>query len=335
MTMYPRRSTVVLSLAALMVHGAARRVFCAGHAGGSSHAGSCDRAGRRRAAGDGQAVLCGLPQRPHQDGGGELRRPDGAEHRAEPRPVREGGAEAARPRDAAARREAARARRRGFAGDVARDLARWRRQPGLSPRQDRPAPAQSQGIRERGSRPAERRDRRRRAAAGRRRRRRLRQHRVGAAGVAVVHRAVRDRGALGRGESHWPGRRAARRLDVPRRARHAADARGRPAARHPRRHPRQRRSAVGRRVRRGHRRHRDEYLGQRDGVREPAGRDPRRQSGLRDGHWRRRGHEAVRSGAERRPGQAQRPPEEHPLHHHRRPAPGGRGVPAPHLRRIR
>ena len=45
------------------------------------------------------------------------------------------------------------------------------------PRQGRPAPAQSQGIRERGSRSAGRRLRCRRGAAGRRRRRRLRQHR--------------------------------------------------------------------------------------------------------------------------------------------------------------
>ena len=33
---------------------------------------------------------------------------------------------------------------------------------------------------------------------------------------------------------------------------------------------------VGRRVHRGHRRHRHQHLGQRDGVREPAGRDPGR-----------------------------------------------------------
>ena len=78
---------------------------------------------------------------------------------------------------------------------LARDVARPRRRPGAPARPGRAAPAQSQGIRERGPRSARGRLRCRRGAAGRRRGRGLRQHRGGAAGVAVVHRAVRDRRA--------------------------------------------------------------------------------------------------------------------------------------------
>ena len=70
----------------------------------------------------------------------------------------------------------------------------------------------------------------------------------GAAGVAVVHRAVRDRRARGGREGGGPAGCATRRVDVPRRTRHAAHARARSSARHARRHPRQRRSPVRRRI---------------------------------------------------------------------------------------
>ena len=58
----------------------------------------------------------------------------------------------------------------------------------------------------------------------------LRQHRDGAAGVAVLHRAIRHRRARRRREGGRPAGCAARRVDVPRRTRHAAHAR-RPAFR--------------------------------------------------------------------------------------------------------
>ena len=76
---------------------------------------------------------------------------------------------------------------------------------------------ESQGIRERRAGSAGGGLRRHRGAAGRRRRRRLRQHRRGAAGVAVVHRAVRHCRARRRREGDGPRGRAAGRLDVPRR----------------------------------------------------------------------------------------------------------------------
>ena len=61
-----------------------------------------------------------------------------------------------------------------------------------------------------------------------------------------------------------------------------------------------------------HRRHGHPHLGQRHGVREPAGGDARQQDRLRDRDRRRRRHEALRSGAERRARSRQCPPEEHP-----------------------
>ena len=54
----------------------------------------------------------------------------------------------------------------------------------------------------------------------------------------------------------------------------------------------------------------------------------RQQGRLRDGDRRRRGHEALRSGAERRARSGQRAPEEHPLQRHRRAAQDRRGVQA-------
>ncbi len=62
----------------------------------------------------------------------------------------------------------------------------------------------------------------------------LRQHRRSAAGVAVVHRAIRDCRAARRGEGDGPARCASRRLDVPRRPRHAAHTRHGPPAWHAR-----------------------------------------------------------------------------------------------------
>ena len=77
------------------------------------------------------------------------------------------------------------------------------------------ASAQPQGIRERGPRSARARLRRGRVPAAGRRGQALRQHRGGAAGVAVVHRAVRDRRARRRGEGGRPAECAARRQDFP------------------------------------------------------------------------------------------------------------------------
>ncbi len=57
--------------------------------------------------------------------------------------------------------------------------------------------------------------------------------------------------------------------------------------------------------------------------------------GLRDDARRRRGHEGLRPDSERRDGEGQRPPEEHSLHDHGRPAQSRRDVPPPHVRRIR
>ena len=202
----------------------------------------------RRAAGHDQAVLRRVSQRSREDRRRQLRRTHAGEHRPACRRVREGRAQAARPRHAAARRAAARRRGRRLAGRLARRLARPRGRPGASAGSGRAAPAQSQGIRERGSRSPRGRHRRERAAAGRRHRRGLRQHRGGAAGVAVVHRAIRHRRARRRREGGRPAGCAARRLDVPRGTRHAAHARRRPSARHARRHSRESRSPVGRRI---------------------------------------------------------------------------------------
>ena len=247
-------------------------------AGASASASRCrSPAGADQAARHGQAVLRRLSQRPRQDGRRQLRRAHAGERRPARRRVREGRAQDARPRHAAAGRPAAGCRRRRLAGRVARDVARPRGRPGARPRPRRPAPAESQGIHQRRARSARRRLRCHRGAAGRRRGRRVRQHRRRAAGVAVLHRAVRHRRARGGGQGDGPARRATGRMDVPRRARHAAHARARPAARYPRRHPRQRRSPGRRRVHRRHRRHGHPHLGQRHGVREPAGRDARQQ----------------------------------------------------------
>ena len=68
-----------------------------------------------------QAVLRRLPQRSRQDRRRQLRRHHAGEHRPACRPVREGRAQAARPRHAAAGREAAGCAGRRFAGRVARD----------------------------------------------------------------------------------------------------------------------------------------------------------------------------------------------------------------------
>ena len=73
------------------------------------------------------------------------------------------------------------------------------------------------------------------AAPAGRARRRLRQHRERAAGVAVVHRAIHDRGAHGCRAGRGPARCAARQHDVQREARHAANAPAGSAARHARR----------------------------------------------------------------------------------------------------
>ena len=82
-------------------------------------------------------------------------------------------------------------------------------------------------------------------------------------------------------------------------------------------------------------RHGYPHLGQRHGVRKPAGSDPRRQDRLSDDNRGRPGYEALRSGAERRPRSRQCAPEEHQV-----PAPppgrigsgllfGGRASPSP------
>ena len=68
------------------------------------------------------------------------------------RPVREGRAQDARARDAAARRAAARRRGHRLAGRLPRRLAGQSGQQGARSRPGRAAPAQSQGIHERGSR---------------------------------------------------------------------------------------------------------------------------------------------------------------------------------------
>ena len=208
-------------------------------------------------------------------------------------------------------------------------------EPGASAGPGRPAPAQSQGIRKRGPGSPGGRHRRDRAAAGRRHRRGLRQHRDGVAGVAVLHRAIRHRRARRRREGGRPAGCETGRVDVPRRTRHAAHARRRPSARHARRHSRESRSPVGRRIPHRRRRHGHPHLGQRHGVREPAGGDARQQARLRDGDRRRRRHEAVRSGAERRARSRQRPPEEHPLLRDRRTAQDRRRIQAPDVRRVR
>ena len=123
-------------------------------------------------------------------------------------------------------------------------------------------------------------DRCRRDPAARRAGRGLRQHRGGAAGVAVVHRAVLDRGANGGAASRRPRRCPPGQHDLQRRAGHAARAHSGPAARDARRHPRGALLSVRRRVRHRHRGHGGPHLGQRHGVREHRARDARQQRDL-------------------------------------------------------
>ena len=103
------------------------------------------------------AVLRQLSQRPRQSGGRQLRGDHAGEHRPACRRVREGRAQDARTRDAAARRSAAGRRGHRLTGRVPRRVARQGGRQGARVGPGRPAPAQSQGIRERGSRSAGRR----------------------------------------------------------------------------------------------------------------------------------------------------------------------------------
>ena len=181
-----------------------------------------------RPAGDDQPILRRVPQRPRQDRRRQLRGTHGGEHRRACRSVRKGRAQVARARHAAARRQTA---------GRQRPSTRWSRWledsldraagQGAHSGPGRAAPAQSQGICKRGSGSAGRRVRCDRDPAGRRHRRRLRQHRDGVAGVALLHRAIRHRGARRGREGRGPAGCETRRVDVPRRTRHAAHPRRR------------------------------------------------------------------------------------------------------------
>ena len=221
--------------------GAARRALRAGRAGGPHHARSRVRTGARcrGAAGHRQAVLHRLPQRSRQDGGRQLRRPDAAEASPQHPDLFEKAVRKMRgrvmPPPGARQPEPAAAGLRWSAGSRIRSTAR---RSGLPARRGGAAPAQSQGVRERGARSA----------------------RVevdaaellpaddvsdgfdniasGAAGVAVLHRAVRDRRAqvavkaMGRPDARPGG--WTFRAGPGTQLTHVAG----PAARHARRHPR-------------------------------------------------------------------------------------------------
>ena len=277
---------------------------------GKFDAGSRAAAEWRRAVAAGEEVLRRVPQR-HRARGPALVRQDGArERRGECRGLREGRAQAPRPPDAAAEGAAARRAAALFVRVVARGLAR---QGGgeSRPRADHAAAPQSQGVRERGARPARPRHRRGHDSPAGRGRRRLRQHRERAASVPVVHRAVHDRRAHGCRARRGPARCAARQHDVQREARHAANAPAGPAARHARRDLGRALLPIRWRLRDQHRGHGGPHLGQRHGVREHRARDARQQGDLQDGDRRRQGHEALRSGTGRSVRRDQRGPQEH------------------------